>query len=196
MSLVFAADAPDWLLIIANLFVVVHMMTAWQVSPAPAVAPTGSYLCLPVVPTAACACLQVFAQPMYETLETNIKAYVIKKRKRAADVYRLPAWQVSLTRTGLFMGWVVGLCCPPGQDALDFANSLLQRLLIRSTYVLLCTLVAALIPFFSAFISFVGVSLVGRCRLLSRQLHSAAPNRASAIQSNTHMPAPSLQAIA
>ncbi|PSC67392.1 Amino acid permease 2 [Micractinium conductrix] len=51
-------DAPDWLLIVANLLICVHMITAWQ----------------------------VWAQPVFDTIESHLKARRIRKQSAAAGL--------------------------------------------------------------------------------------------------------------
>ncbi|EFN51990.1 hypothetical protein CHLNCDRAFT_32765 [Chlorella variabilis] len=51
-------DAPEWILVVANICIVIHMVTAWQ----------------------------VWAQPVYETIESIVKAYMIKRQMRSAGL--------------------------------------------------------------------------------------------------------------
>ncbi|KAI3430592.1 hypothetical protein D9Q98_005185 [Chlorella vulgaris] len=49
-------QAPNWILVLANILIVIHMVTAWQ----------------------------VWAQPTFETIESNLKAHWIKKEHKKA----------------------------------------------------------------------------------------------------------------
>lgn len=55
-------QAPDWVMVLANFFIVIHMITAWQ----------------------------VWAQPVFETLESHLKAYRLRRQSQQAA---LEEWQ-------------------------------------------------------------------------------------------------------
>jgi hypothetical protein len=56
-------QAPNWVLVVANFAIVIHMIMAWQ----------------------------VWAQPVFSTVESHLKAYRIKKQLAAAGVAAPPA---------------------------------------------------------------------------------------------------------
>ncbi|KAL4422904.1 hypothetical protein ABPG75_009101 [Micractinium tetrahymenae] len=49
-------QAPNWVMVVANFFIVIHMITAWQ----------------------------VWAQPVFETLESHLKAFRLRRRSQQA----------------------------------------------------------------------------------------------------------------
>lgn len=97
-------DAPNWVLILANCAIAVHMMSAWQAS----VLGRGSWGALAGRPAAlrrmfALGCgftsglksyashllsfpssRQVFAQPVFDTIESHVKAWTIRRQQAAA----------------------------------------------------------------------------------------------------------------
>ncbi|KAL6785098.1 hypothetical protein ACKKBG_A02425 [Auxenochlorella protothecoides x Auxenochlorella symbiontica] len=148
-------EGPDWVIFVANFCVLLHMWSAYQ----------------------------IYAQPMFDTLESHIKAFKLRQARAKGDA-ELPAKVERLQRLSMAarQGPAAGAkaasaspptCPPPAPPAANplrrlsrvsaMAGEKLQRLsqrghrlITRGIYVVLTTLIAAIMPFFGAMAGLVG----------------------------------------
>ncbi|KFM25230.1 Amino acid permease 2 [Auxenochlorella protothecoides] len=143
-----AYPGPKWLLVVGYVCILLHMVSAYQ----------------------------VFGQPIFDTIESHIKAFHLKRAQAAADAEALgkgaeelrriflrrmsPAVSERLSRlsaTASMYRMSTGFAneaVPLNED--HYFLPLWQRLLCRTLYVILTTVVAIVMPFFTDMAGLVG----------------------------------------